>query len=498
MGKVQEAVTIKAQAQGALKMLGDLLGNKALPEGLVSPIRNLRTALRKTWKDLKAETEEPEAKPETTEAKEAGAFSYRDIENILRSALKTEAGQGTYAWVRDLWDDQVVYEVEGQTTEGMATFQRPYVLDAQGKVTFGDPVKVLPTMVYVPVAEALRVQQQREVQPQAQPQPQPQQEARAVFEGDIIPLVEKAVRRDGTIPVKVIQPGWGSSGYYPAEVLQRDGPKIFPAGTKMYWNHPTKSEEAERPERDLRDLAATTVTDAVWQDQGAAGPGLYTDAQVFGTYQEAVNELAPHIGVSIRAWGAAKDGEAEGRKGKIIEKLTVGESVDFVTQAGAGGQVVQLFESARRNAAESRQEVREVNEEEARQLRESNAQLTQEVARLKEAQLLAQTRELVVQTLAGVELPAPTRARLTETLAGQPVLTQDGQLDRPAMVLAVAEAAKRELAYLVEAGGLGQIRGMGSRGGGEVDMEQAQGQLESALVRLGLSEKAASVATRGR
>jgi hypothetical protein len=27
-----------------------------------------------------------------------------------------------------------------------------------------------------------------------------------------IPLVERAVRRDGTIAIKMIQPGWGSSG----------------------------------------------------------------------------------------------------------------------------------------------------------------------------------------------------------------------------------------------------------------------------------------------
>ena len=37
-------------------------------------------------------------------------------------------------------------------------------------------------------------------------------------QGMYMPLVEKAVRLDGTIPLKIIQPGWGSSGYYPKEV----------------------------------------------------------------------------------------------------------------------------------------------------------------------------------------------------------------------------------------------------------------------------------------
>ena len=65
---------------------------------------------------------------------------------------------------------------------------------------------------------------------------------------EFIPLSERAVRRDGTMSLKIIQPGWGSSGYYPKEVIERDIPKVFPAGTKMYWNHATATEEMERPE----------------------------------------------------------------------------------------------------------------------------------------------------------------------------------------------------------------------------------------------------------
>ena len=35
----------------------------------------------------------------------------------------------------------------------------------------------------------------------------------------------------------------GSSGYYPADVLRRDGPIAFPAGTHVYLDHPTSDEE---------------------------------------------------------------------------------------------------------------------------------------------------------------------------------------------------------------------------------------------------------------
>jgi hypothetical protein len=57
--------------------------------------------------------------------------------------------------------------------------------------------------------------------------------------------------------------------------------------------------------------------------------------------------LAEDIGVSIRAFGEIEQGEAEGREGPIITRLTEGRSVDFVTQAGAGGKVGALIESVR-------------------------------------------------------------------------------------------------------------------------------------------------------
>jgi len=46
--------------------------------------------------------------------------------------------------------------------------------------------------------------------------------------------------------------------------------------------------------------------------------------------------------VSIRAMGKANPGEAEGRKGSVVESLTHARSVDFVTFAGAGGAVESL------------------------------------------------------------------------------------------------------------------------------------------------------------
>jgi hypothetical protein len=155
------------------------------------------------------------------------------------------------------------------------------------------------------------------------------------------PLVEKAVRRDGTIDLRIIGPGWGSSGYYSEAVLKRDIPNVFPTGTHLYWNHPTLTEQVERPERDLSDLAAVLVSEPTWR-----GDGMYASAKVFGGYAQTIDEIAEHIGVSILGAGINEPGEAEGKRGPIIKQIVAGESIDFVTRPGAKGAIVSIFESA--------------------------------------------------------------------------------------------------------------------------------------------------------
>lgn len=335
-------------------------------------------------------------------------------------------------------------------------------------------------------------------------------------EGEFVALVEKAVRRDGTIPVRLIAPGWGSSGYYPADVLERDGPRVFGAGTKMYWNHPTVIEETQRPEGDLNALAGELISGARWEAAGLAGPGLYADAKLFGQYRAAVEELAPHIGVSIRASGRAVQGEVDGRRGPVIESIVDRRSVDFVTEPGAGGQIVQMFEAARRSppaavSSENRllsegenghEEGQEMEMHE--QLKEAQARLTAlegQNARLREALLLRDAREVVGQALATATVPDVTRRRLLESLSQNPPVTEAGELDRDALKAAVATAIEVELKYLAEAAGYGsgQIRGMGGSGlpAGE-DAQAVQQRMVEAFGALGLSESGAQAAANGR
>ena len=298
---------------------------------------------------------------------------------------------------------------------------------------------------------------------------------------EVIPLVETAVRADDTIKLKVIQPGWGSSGYYAAEMLERDGPQAFPADTKLYWNHPSLSEERDRPERDLRDLAAVTTTPASWDANGPAGPGLYAEAKVFDGYRAAVESLAPHIGVSIRAEGKAATGTVDGRTGPVIEAITAGHSIDFVTTPGAGGEILQLFEAAR-----APQE-RSTHVSEVQQLTEALAAERARNDRLERAFIATQAEAIVERGLAAqTDLQEAARERVRAAVMSDLPLAE-GQLDVAAFGTRLGEAVKRERDYIASIAaslGAGRVTGMGVTSGAEESLEQLDAQLAEALKSL--------------
>ena len=297
-------------------------------------------------------------------------------------------------------------------------------------------------------------------------------------EGDFVPLMERAVAEDGTTLLRVITPGWGSSGYYSPELLERDGPKVFTAGTKMFWNHQTDAEEASRPEGDLRDLAGELIEDAAWNADGPEGAGLYAKAKVFAAFQPIVEELAPHIGVSIRAMGKATNGTIEGREGPVIDALTHGRSVDFVTAPGAGGKVMSLFEAARPSSTEGN-----LNMDDQKELNEARDELK-----------AIHAGAIITAAVAEAKLPDAAVKRLTESLPAKAVLNDEGKLDEDALKVIVDEAIASEVAYLTEVTGAGSVRNLG----GEAEGEAKDGDLAEAFQKIGLPESTAKLAAAGR
>lgn len=164
-----------------------------------------------------------------------------------------------------------------------------------------------------------------------------------------------AAKKTGRMMMQFISPGWGSSGYYSPEVLEQAvTDDVIPAGTHMYADHPTESEDLERPVRSIKDLMAVTAgpsrlaTEADVTEWDADLGALVGEVQVVPQWRDLLETVKDSIGASIR--GSATDiveGEAEGRTGRIIEGLMAPVlSVDFVTRAGRGGRVLSVLESA--------------------------------------------------------------------------------------------------------------------------------------------------------
>lgn len=180
------------------------------------------------------------------------------------------------------------------------------------------------------------------------PKPTPLVESAKVTEA----AIEQA-KDTGRLPVQLISPGWGSSGYYSADVLAEAATNVvIPAGTHMYCDHPTPTQAKEQPGRSLRDLMSVTVEDArvATEDDiakwGADAGALVTEVDIVPGWQPLIEHTKAAIGVSIRGAGELVPGEAEGRSGKIVESLEYCSSVDWVTRAGRGGRALSLMESA--------------------------------------------------------------------------------------------------------------------------------------------------------
>lgn len=409
--------------------------------------------------------------------------SAADKTKLLQRALYAKLGENSYCYVADIFDTYAIYY------NASKYYRADYTLAEDGAATFGAATEVIPQTVYNDAPGSVMA------------------ESGEVL-GDCVPLVESAtaLSEAATAQLKLISPGWGSSGYYAPSVLQHAASQ-FTKGTKMFWNHQTAAEEASRPEGDLNNLAGELLEDARYDAKGPTGPGLYARAKVFDRFAGSVKDLAEHIGVSIRAMGTAKQGEAEGRRGPVIERIDSVRSVDYVTVPGRGGKILNLFEAAGRRSAPAREENREENTmteeqikalitEANKPLQESLAAVTTDNKRLREALALREAGDFVTKKLATIALPAITKARLTESLVAKAALTAAGALDTAALTAVIEADVKAEGEYLASVTG-GTIRGMGSKPVAEA-AAVTEADLVKAYVGIGMSEAAAKAAIAGR
>ena len=139
----------------------------------------------------------------------------------------------------------------------------------------------------------------------------------------------------GRYRIRIIAPGRGSTGMYTVPNLAESAP-LFVPGTHMFFDHQTMTEDWERPERSVRDLAGVFESGAEIMPDGS----LEADIKVYPSVNGIIRERWADIGVSINGWSV----EEIGPDG-VVPVLAGIQSVDFVTRAGAKGAVLEVLES---------------------------------------------------------------------------------------------------------------------------------------------------------
>lgn len=153
---------------------------------------------------------------------------------------------------------------------------------------------------------------------------------------------------DGTYPVTLLTPGLGASAYYSESVIAATAPTAFPKGTHVYLTHNRTENGEPSPEKLLGTLIADT---SIRESDGAA----VNRFKPLKRWAEFVEEVHPHVGLSICAGGSATKGTIDGRQVLIAESIAYSRtnSVDMVSHPGREGS--GFVESAYAKYAEDNQ-----------------------------------------------------------------------------------------------------------------------------------------------
>lgn len=243
--------------------------------------------------------------------------------------------------------------------------------------------------------------------------------------------------------------------HYPVNTIKEAAPQF--AGLKMYINHPTAQEQQQRPERDLRDWAST-ITESWFDDGKALGrisvhQGWLRDLLGDGVARQ-------HVGLSINTRGITHQAKIDGKDRQVVEKILVerGEqgrmsSVDWVTEPGARGRVVEVFESRRTDMdnlqliqlsdlktarpdlveairtdalAEGRAAAtKELEGQMDTKLTETVTKMDDRLTKVEARALRAENEAAIRKTLGGSKLPQAFQEEVVEALAGQTFETSE-------------------------------------------------------------------------
>lgn len=315
----------------------------------------------------RAVSNDPVFAASVSEAALALHMSHEGLRGKLYLALQTSLDLTADKWwnsdlyIRDTFDNNVVYHYDGKE------WRQSYTMNGDEPVLQGKPTLV--ELSYVDLATESATAQV--------------QEGRAL-EIQYFGHAREDHGEGSEGLVRVIAAGQGSSGYYPKEVLKRDGPKVFTKGLHMFWNHATETMDEDYPVGDLNRQAGVLTGNAYWDESGPVGPGLYAPYHAFEEYKPRIAERVKHNAVQIswKGFMGYTEGQVGGKVTRIVQSLNRAESVDFVTLAGAGGAIARASESAASRRMENNVALVQVEDTELNRLKALESAANENAARL--------------------------------------------------------------------------------------------------------------------
>lgn len=186
---------------------------------------------------------------------------------------------------------------------------------------------------------------------------------------------EAFVEQSSGIPmarVVIITEGLGNlrdRNYYTASAVKSSADVFH--GKQFYINHPSQSEEEDRPERDMRDLAGYFVETQVGTvedpDTGETltacfatlkfsttrdGRDAFEQVKTALQYQKDFPETKDvYCGISINGGGVSHPGEIDGMDVNMVTEIEEAFSADIVTKPARGGKFLSLIQEAAKTAA---------------------------------------------------------------------------------------------------------------------------------------------------
>lgn len=287
--------------------------------------------------------------------------------------------------------------------------------------------------------------------------------------GEVLELTE-AGSGGATAKITIISAGKGSMGWYTEEALKqaaKDG--IFNAGTQMFLNHQTREEFNARPEGDVTKLVGKLTGKAEYVEGTNGKPGrLVAPASVYPEFKPFVSARKEDIGLSVRV---GVEPSTEIREGvPVVKKMLYARSVDYVTRAGRGGKIEEMYESFRQEAnakGGNQPQENEVTKEEMlaafqealKPVNDNIAALKADVAkhgaaidRVQESNAKAGVERTVDAAVASSGLNQRGQSRVKTLVMSALPLNESGAVDMAKLPTVIEAAVNDEKTYLQESG----------------------------------------------